>query len=145
MKHFYIALLMVFLLGGCGEKPVVKVTSIAFIDNLDKGSGNFDRMVKICFDQPLKGDYFHKLTVVSQQGFKLSGGAPLKPLASKPDTLCHHRNLYNYINRDSPPNARQMIKDYLVPGNINQVLVQVYFNRPEAKEVPISEVLLRGL
>lgn len=144
MIRLVIVFLVTFGLVAC-EKEKVRVTSISFVDDLDRGSGNFDRMVKICFNQPLEDDYYHKFKVVTQQGFKLSGEAKLRPLASNPDAKCHIRNLYNYINRDSPPGARQLIKDYVVPGNIHQALVQVYFEKPDGNVVPISERLVSDI
>lgn len=135
---------MALLVSGC-EKPKVVVTSVSFVDDMDRGSGNFDRMINICFREPLTADYYHDLTIVSKEGVKIKGGTPLKPLASNPDEKCHLRNLYNYINKDSPPGARQMIKDYMVPGNIHQVLIQIYFEKPVGKEIPISEKLYSDL
>jgi len=66
-------------------------------------------------------------------------------LASDPTSKCHLRNIYSYINKDSPIDARQLIKDYVVSDNISQVLIQVYNDKPKAKELPIAEKLYRNL
>ncbi|MDX1795254.1 MAG: hypothetical protein R3219_00905 [Hydrogenovibrio sp.] len=137
-------ILAVLSLTACSKEPV-KIVSAKFVDNLDKGSGNFDRMLQICFDKPLSSDYYHHVVIITQQSFKLEGGNIIRPLASDPDSKCVLRNLYNYINKDSPVGARQMIKDYMTPGNINQLLIQVYYEKPEGKEKPIAEALFKDL
>lgn len=131
-------------LTACSKDPV-NVVSVKLVDNLDKGSGNFDRMLQICFDKPLTANYYHHVVIVTKQSFKLEGGNILRPLGSDPDSKCLLRNLYSYINKNSPVGARQMIKDYMTPGNIKQVLVQVYDEKPKGKEKPISEALFKGL
>ncbi len=142
----YIVLILSFFmaLSGC-TKPPVALTSASFVENLDKGSGNFDRVLQICFSEPLKDTYYHRVTIVTKENVKISGGGYLKPLASDPDSKCHLRNIYSYINKDSPMDARQLIKDYVVSGNISQVLIQVYNEKPKAKELPIAEKLYRDL
>ncbi|RUM92688.1 MAG: hypothetical protein DSZ27_02735 [Thiomicrospira sp.] len=139
-----LTLLMSVGLGGC-SKPPVEITSVQIVDNLDKGSGNFDRMLQICFKKPLTADYYHHVKIITNQSYMLEGGNMLRPRASDPDNKCQLRNLYNYINKDSPVGARQMIKDFMVPGNINQVLIQIYLDEPEGKELPIEEKLFRNL
>ncbi|WP_319380346.1 hypothetical protein [Thiomicrorhabdus sp.] len=145
-KMFFLGVLVSFslLLNGCSKEPV-KLISAAIVTDLDKGSGNFDRVLRICFDKPLRSDYYHKVVIVTKDNFKLSGEGVLRPLASAPDSRCHLRNIYLYINKSSPVDARQLIKDFIVPGNIKQLLVQVYANKPEGKELPISERLFSDL
>jgi len=138
------AALMSVALMGC-SKPPVEITSVQIVDNLDKGSGNFDRMLQICFKKPLTADYYHHVKILTNQSYKLEGGNMLRPRASDPDNKCQLRNLYNYINKDSPVGARQMIKDFMVPGNINQILIQIYLDEPQGKELPIEEKLFRNL
>lgn len=144
IKIGLIALLVTALLSGCSKEPI-KITSAELVDTLDKGSGNFDRMLKICFDKPLTSDYYHRIKIITSQSYKLEGDGILKPLASDPDARCHFRNLYNYINKDSPVGARQLIKDYMVPGNIHQLLIQVYPDVPDGKQKPMSQVLYKDL
>lgn len=139
-----VLLTSIMFLSGC-SKPPVKIVSANLVDNIDRGSGNFDRMLQICFDKPLTTDYYHTVTIVTQQNFKLSGGNLIRPLASRPNSKCVLRNLYNYINKDSPAGARQMIKDYMTPGNISQVLIKVYDEEPEGKELPIAQALFKNL
>ena len=131
-------------LTGCSKDPI-QITTARIVDNLDRGSGNFDRMLEICFEKPLSSSYYHKIKVVTNQAYKLEGGSMLRPLASKPDAKCHYRNLYKYINKDTPVGARQMIKDYMVPGNINQLLVQIYYEEPQGNEIPVDEALFKNL
>jgi len=141
-----IALGVLFLvaLTGCSKAPVT-LTSVQFLENLDKGSGNFDRVLQICFSEPLTDTYYHRVTIVTKENVKIEGGGLLKPLASDPTSKCHLRNIYSYINKDSPIDARQLIKDYVVSDNISQVLIQVYNDKPKAKELPIAEKLYRNL
>lgn len=146
MKTAWLLLgLLTFLgLSAC-SKPPVKIVSAKIVDNLDRGSGNFDRMLQICFDEPLSADYYHKVIIITQQSYKLDGGNMLRPRASDPDNKCQLRNLYNYIHKDSPVGARQMIKDYMTPGNISQLLVQIYADKPQGNELPIAEKLFKDL
>lgn len=137
-------LLATTLLAGCSKDPI-KIVSAQIVDDMDKGSGNFDRVLKICFDQPLSSDYYHKIILITQEAFKLDGGNMLKPMASDPDNKCQYRNLYTYIHKDSPLNARQMIKDYVRPGNVSQLLIQVYYDKPEGKEIPVDEKLFKNI
>ncbi|MDR9498398.1 MAG: hypothetical protein RI556_04415 [Hydrogenovibrio sp.] len=134
------------LLAGC-EKPPVTIASAQIVTDMDSGSGNFDRLLKICFAEPIEADYWHKVTIMTKQAYKLDGGSSIRPLASDPDNPCHLRILYNYIHKDSPPGAREMIKEYMVPGNIDQLLIQVYEQEPtpDNKVRPIAEKLFRDL
>lgn len=140
----WVAVLSLAFVAGC-TKPPIKIVSAKLVDNIDRGSGNFDRMLQICFDKPLSADYYHKIILVTNQNFKLKGGNLIRPLASDPDNKCILRNLYNYINKDSPVGAREMIKDYMTPGNIHQLLIQVYDEKPEGKEQPIAQALFKNL
>jgi len=132
------------LMTGCSKDPV-KLQSAQIVASLDKGSGNFDRVLMICFDQPLRSDYYHKVTILTKESVKVNGEGTLRPLASDPDNKCQLRNVYTYINKDSPIGARELIKDYVVPGNISQILVQIYNEKPEGKERPISEKVFKNL
>lgn len=131
-------------LSGCSKKPV-QLTTAKIVSGLDKGSGNFDRVLQICFTEPLTSTYYHKVVIVTKENVKISGGGILRPLASDPDNKCHLRNIYLYIHKDSPMEARQLIKDYVVPGNVSEVLVQIYNDKPEGKELPIAEKVFKGL
>jgi hypothetical protein len=141
--QFSLIVSLILLLVAC-EKPSVELTTVSFV-NKDKGSGNFDRMIEICFTKPLTSDYYHQVTIITHQSYKLQGGNVLRPMASDPDNKCQTRNLYNYINRSSPIGARDMIKDYMTPGNINQLLIKVYAQKPEGKELPLDERLYKNL
>ncbi|MCF6345225.1 MAG: hypothetical protein L3J00_02005 [Thiomicrorhabdus sp.] len=143
---YFMGLLSFFLVGlvGCSKAPVT-LTSVQFLESLDKGSGNFDRVLQICFSAPLKDTYYHKVAIVTKENVKILGGGFLKPLASDPTSKCHLRNVYSYINKDSPIEARQLIKDYVVAGNVSQVLIQVFNEKPKGKELPIAEKLFRNL
>lgn len=137
-------LLSLFALQACSKAPV-KITSAKIVSNLDKGSGNFDRVLQICFDKPLSSNYYHKISIITKEDVKISGDGTLRPLASDPDNKCHLRNVYLYINKHSPVDARQLIKDYVVPGNIRQILIQIYNEKPEGKEPPIAEKVFSDL
>ncbi len=144
LRFMAVGLLFFVALTGCSKAPVT-LTSVQFLENLDKGSGNFDRVLQICFSEPLKDTYYHRVAIVTKENVKILGGGFLKPLASDPTSKCHLRNVYSYINKDSPVEARQLIKDYVKAGNVSQVLIQVYNEKPKAKELPIAEKLFRDL
>lgn len=140
---FFVAMALLSL-SGCSKEPV-QLTSAKIVSSLDKGSGNFDRVLQICFTEPLKSNYYHKVVILTKESVRIEGGGLLRPLASDPDNKCHLRNIYLYINKDSPMEARQLIKDYVVPGNISELLVQIYNDKPEGKELPIAEKIFTGL
>ena len=140
----FLVLATAFLFGGCSKEPV-KLVSAQMVDSLDRGSGNFDRVLQLCFDKPLTSEYYHKITLITKEEVKVSGDGLIKPLASDPDNKCHLRNLYLYINKDSPVDARQLIKDYVRKGNVRQLLVQVYYEKPEGKELPVTEKVFNDL
>lgn len=149
MKQMSVLPLMAVLfaalgLQGCSKDPV-KLISAQVVSGLDKGSGNFDRVLEICFSEPLSSDYYHKIAIVTKENVKITGSGTLRPLASDPNNKCHLRNVYLYIHKDSPLDARQLIKDYVVPGNISQVLVQIYYDKPEGKELPVAEKVFKNL
>jgi len=131
-------------ISGCSKDPV-KLVSAQIVDNVDNGSGNFDRMLQICFSKPISSEYYHKVVLVTKENVKIAGGSLLRPLFSDPDNKCQLRNVYSYINKSSPLDARQLIKDYVVPGNVSQLLIQVYNEKPEGKERPIAEKLFKNL
>lgn len=139
-----VALFAALSLQGCSKDPV-KLVSAQVVSGLDKGSGNFDRVLEICFSEPLSSNYYHKIAIVTKENVKITGSGTLRPLASDPDNKCHLRNVYLYIHKDSPLDARQLIKDYVVPGNISQVLVQIYYDKPEGKELPVAEKVFKNL
>jgi hypothetical protein len=134
----------VLAISGCSKDPVT-LTSAQIVASLDKGSGNFDRVVQICFKEPLTSNYFHKVAIITKEDVKITGEGILRPLASDPNNKCHLRIVYLYIHKDSPVDARQLIKDYVVPGNVRQVLVQVYNDKPQGKELPIAEKVFNDL
>lgn len=131
-------------LAACSKEPVT-LTSAQMVDSLDRGSGNFDRVLQLCFAKPLESDYYHTITLLTKEEVKISGSGQLRPLASDPDNNCYLRNMYLYINKDSPVDARQLIKDYVRQGNIRQLLVQVYYEKPEGKELPVTEKVFTNL
>jgi hypothetical protein len=131
-------------LTGCSKAPVT-LTSAQIVSSLDKGSGNFDRVLQICFAHPMRSTYYHKVVILTKESVKIVGEGMLRPRASDPDNKCHLRNIYTYINKDSPMAARQLINDYVVPGNVSQVLIQIYKQKPEGKELPIAEKIFTGL
>ncbi|WP_028487341.1 hypothetical protein [Thiomicrorhabdus chilensis] len=138
------SVLVMSLFSGCSKEPV-ELESAQVVSNLDKGSGNFDRVLQICFKQPLSDTYYHKVVILTKESVKITGEGTLRPLASDPDNKCQLRNIYTYIHKDSPIGARELIKDYVVPGNIRQILVQIYDSKPEGKERPISERVFKDL
>lgn len=146
--RFYLSILVllssVFALQGCSKEPV-KIVSAQMIDNLDRGSGNFDRVFQLCLDKPLSSSYYHRVVLISKENVKIEGNGLLRPMASDPNNPCYLRNIYLYINKDSPVDARALIKDYMKPGNVRQLLVQIYNEKPQGKELPIAEKVFNNL
>ncbi|MBD3754953.1 MAG: hypothetical protein IE937_04835 [Gammaproteobacteria bacterium] len=139
-----VCVLSVLALGGCSKEPV-ELESAKVLTNMDKGSGNFDRVLQICFKKPITSEYYHTVVILTKESVKVSGEGVLRPLASDPDNKCQLKNIYSYIHKDSPIGARQLIEDYVKPGNISQVLIKVYADKPEGKERPISEKVFTDL
>ncbi|GAB6034934.1 hypothetical protein [Galenea microaerophila] len=133
----------IMLSSGC-SKEKVQITSAAIV-NQDRGSGNFDRVLEICFEKPLSATYYHKVFIVTYEDVKIRGEGRLTPLASDPDNKCIYKNLYFYINRNSPVGMRQMIHDYVRPGNIRLLKIQVFADKPEGKAQPMDEKTFRDL
>lgn len=132
------------MLGGCSKAPV-ELESARVLVNMDRGSGNFDRVLEICFKEPIKSEYYHTVVILTKEAVKVNGEGVLRPLASDPDNKCQLKNIYSYIHKDSPIGARKLIEDYVKPGNIRQLLIKVYENKPEGKERPISEKVFNDL
>lgn len=132
-------------LAGCSKEPVT-ITSVEIKTGMDRGSGNFNRVLNICFDKPLKSEYFHTMSLVTKEGYKLSGGSWLRPRASDPKNKCQLRNIYLYLGRDDPPGSRPLIDEYVRPGNISQLLIKIYEDEPKSKkERPMTERLFSDI
>lgn len=121
-------------LTGC-TKPPVEVVSVELVTNMDRGSGNFNRVLKICFSEPTRSDYYHTIQLETQESYKLKGGSWLRPLSSDPKNPCHLRNVYLYLGKDDPPGSRPMIDEYVRPGNIKQLILTIYPEDPNKGQV----------
>jgi hypothetical protein len=136
---------LALVLGGCSKEPV-KIESVEVLTNVDRGSGNFNRVLKICFDQPLKSSFYHTVTLITNEDYKLEGGNWLRPMASDPTNPCQLRNIYLYLDKDSPPGSRPLIDEYVRPGNVRQLLLKIYDDEPvTGKERPVDEKLFRNI
>jgi hypothetical protein len=128
----------------CGQEKI-EIVSAQFI-NLDRGSGLFDRAIRICFDKPIESRYWHHIVFVAKDGVKFEGQGWIRPLATAKDPRCQDKVIYMYVDRNSPLDSRTLIHDHIKEGNISQLLVQVYPERPKnEKTVPMSEKLFRNL
>ncbi len=132
------------LISGCGEQPKVKIISIEMVST-DTGSPDFRRMVKICFDQPLSGEYHHEIFFESKDGFSMKGESKLKPAASNPDNPCILRNLNNYVTVNSPPRARDLIDHYLMKGNVATVKISIWGDESGAKGLKMDSKTFNNL
>ena len=132
------------LLAGCGEQPKVKLVSAEMISR-DTGSPDFKRMIKICFDQPLSGDYHHEIVIESKDGFSINGIGVLRAAASDPDNPCITRNLNQYVNKNSPPRARDLIERYLVKGNVASVKITVWGDESGQKGLKMDSKMFSNL
>jgi hypothetical protein len=136
--------LSALVVSGCGEQPKVKIISVEMVSN-DTGSPDFRRMVKICFDQPLSGDYHHEIFFESKDGFSMKGESLLKAAVSDPQNPCILRNLNNYVTRSSPPRARDLIDRYLVKGNVSSVKISVWGNESGEKGLKMDSKTFNNL
>lgn len=144
MGRWWLLTLLLGILAGCGQEKI-QVESVEFV-NLDRGSGLFDRAIRICFDKPIKSQYWHRVVFVAKDGVKFEGEGWIRPLATAKNTKCQDKVLYMYINKDSPLDSRTLIHDHIKQGNIAQLLIQIYPDRPQNdKAVPMSEKLFRNL
>jgi len=135
---------LIGVLAGCGQEKI-QVESVQFV-NLDRGSGLFDRAIRICFDKPIKSKYWHRVVFVAKDGVKFEGQGWIRPLATAKDPKCQDKVLYMYIGKDSQLDSRTLIHDHIKQGNIAQVLIQIYPDKPDSsKAVPMSEKLFRNL
>ncbi len=132
------------LLAGCGEQPRIKVESIEMISN-DGGSPDFRRMAKICFDQPLKGDYYHEIVFESKDGFVFEGSGKIRAAVSDPDNPCIIKNLNQYVNKNSPPRARDLIDRYLPKGNLASVKINVWGTESGEKGIKMDTKVFKDL
>ena len=153
MKHLnrqgLIAALLLagFWLSGCEKEPV-EVVSVQLLTDADRGSGNFTRVLEICLDHPvsIKSPYYHTLSVVSNDGYELKGGSWIRHMASDPKNPCQLRNLYLYLGKDDPPGSRQLIDEYLRPGNIKELEIKLYDDVPQTgRETPMAARVFRNL
>jgi len=132
------------LIAGCGEQPRVKVESIEMVSN-DIGSPDFRRLAKICFDQPLKGDYYHEIVFESKDGFVLEGSGKIRAAVSDPDNPCIIKNINQYVNKNSPPRARDLIDRYLPKGNVASVKISVWGTESGEKGIKMDTKVFKDL
>jgi len=132
------------LLVGCGEQPRVKVESIEMVSKED-GSPDFRRLAKICFDQPLKGDYYHEIVFESRDGFVFEGSGKMRSAVSDPDNPCIIKNLNQYVNKNSPPRARDLIDRYLPKGNVASVTISVWGTESGEKGIKMDTKVFEDL
>lgn len=147
MNMFLFAGFLALTLGlsGCSKEPV-KITSVEILTDMDRGSGNFNRVLRICFDKPIKSDYYHTMNLVTNEDFKLSGGSWIRPMASDPDNKCQLRNLYLYLGKNDPPGSRPLIDEYVRPGNVRQLMIRIYAEEPTSdKERPMEERIFSNI
>lgn len=132
-------------LAGCAKDPI-EIRSVEILTNMDRGSGNFNRVLKICFDHPVTSTYYHTMHLVTNEEFKLSGGGWVRPMASDPDNKCQLRNLYLYLGKDDPPGSRPLIDEYVRPGNVRQLMLRIYEDEPQSdQDRPIDEKIFSNL
>lgn len=132
------------LIAGCGEQPRVKVESIEMVSN-QGGSPDFRRLAKICFDQPLKGDYYHEIVFESKDGFIFEGSGKIRAAVSDPDNPCIIKNLNQYVNKNSPPRARDLIDRYLPKGNVASVKISVWGTESGEKGIKMDTKVFKDL
>jgi len=136
--------LATLMVSGCGEQPKIKIVSVEMIST-ETGSLDFRRMVKICFDQPLSGAYHHEIQFESKDGFSMKGESILRAAASDPDNPCVLRNLNHYVNKNSPPRARDLYDRYLMKGNVASVKISVWGDESGEKGLKMDSKTFNNL
>jgi hypothetical protein len=146
MRNFFIVGLLslsTLMITGC-EQAKVKITSVEMV-SAETGSLDFRRMIKICFDKPLSGDYHHEIVLERKDGFTLKGESILRAAVSDPNNPCILRNLNNYVNKNSPPRARDLIDHYLMKGNVASAKVSVWGDESGAKGLKMDSKVFNNL
>ena len=119
------------VVSGCSkEQPNLKLVSVNLVNN-SKGSENFNRMLRFCFNEPIKNFYWHTIELETYDRFKFKGKARFFPLASDPDNKCQDKNLYLYVDKNSPTGARQLLETRVVVGNIKRLKVTLFKNNSD--------------
>jgi hypothetical protein len=136
--------LLTLTLAGCGEQEKVSIKSVEVISKED-GNPDFRRIVKICFDKPLDGAYHHEILLESKDGFKLEGHGLLRAAANDEDNPCILRNMNQYVNKKSPPRARDLIERYLDKGNVASVKVTVWGDNSGEKGAQMDTKIFSNL
>lgn len=131
---------------GCEKEPA-KIVSAQLLTDVDRGSGNFSRVLEICLDHPvaIKSPYYHTMHMVTQDGYDLKGGSWLRHTASDPKNNCQLRNVYLYLGKDDPPGSRQLIDQFVRPGNIKELKLELFAEEPQTgRELPMSSKTFRN-
>jgi hypothetical protein len=127
MRYWLFSLLsvlgIVFLTGCEAEKITLK--SVEMVSN-EGGNPDFRRMIKYCFDKPLSSGYYYEVSIESKDGFILEGIGVLRAATSDPNDPCILRNMNQYVNKKSPPRARDLIERYLAKGNVASVRMTIW-------------------
>lgn len=146
------ALAVALLLGALGltgcEKEPAKIVSAQLLTDIDRGSGNFSRVLEICLDHPvaIKSPYYHTMQLVTNDGYELKGGSWLRHAASDPKNNCQLRNVYLYLGKDDPPGSRQLIDQFVRPGNIKELKLELFAEEPQTgREKPMSSKTFRNI
>lgn len=140
-KGLGLLLASLLLLSACAKEPLT-IESVQILTDVDRGSGNFNRVLEICLDKPipLKQAYYHTMTLETHDGYQLSGSSWLRHRASDPRNPCQLRNLYLYLGRDDPPGSRQLIDQFVNPGQIREIVITLYDEKPETgRERPVDQ------
>lgn len=135
---------LVVLLSGC-EADKIALTSVEMVSHED-GNPDFRRMIKYCFDKSLGGSgYYYEVSIESKDGFILEGVGVLRAASSDPDNLCVLRNMNQYVNKKSPPRARDLIERYLAKGNVESVHITIWQGERKEDSQKMEEKVFNNL
>lgn len=135
--------LSMVLLSGC-ESDKIALKSVEMVSN-EEGNPDFRRMIKYCFDKPLGGGYYYEVSIESKDGFILEGVGVLRAASSDPDNLCVLRNMNQYVNKKSPPRARDLIERYLAKGNVESVHITIWQGERKEDSQKMEEKVFNNL
>jgi hypothetical protein len=138
-----LSLTSISLLTAC-EAEKISLKTVEMVSQED-GSPDFRRMIKYCFDKPLGGGYYYEVSIESKDGFILEGTGVLRPAASNPDDPCILRNMNQYVNKKSPPRARDLIERYLAKGNVELVHITIWQGERKEESQKMEEKRFNNL
>ncbi|OZB85748.1 MAG: hypothetical protein B7Z48_05730 [Thiotrichales bacterium 12-47-6] len=81
----------------------------------------------------------------SNDGFVFEGSGKIRAAVSDPDNPCIIKNINQYVNKNSPPRARDLIDRYLPKGNVASVKISVWGTESGEKGIKMDTKVFKDL